>query len=197
VTGADYLPEWYAFPLMPPYAASPTPTWDANDASRNSALTAGTVHDDAVAALRRLREENGGGLRGLVIGALEVYESIDYITSADKGRLLDCFAAFQIAAGSRVDRASASQRIQALLADATADAYTKPLTLAVLAIAASNAEAMSVTDTISSPGHAAAVGASDWAGALLGGAAGPIGAYAGSVAASDVAEHTHVDITWH
>ncbi|MGA4507999.1 hypothetical protein ACQB6R_03080 [Propionibacteriaceae bacterium G1746] len=138
-----------------------------------------------MAALRRLGEANGGGLMGVITGALAEYQSLGHVTAADAGRIMACFEAFEKAGGgTQAARESASSVLHDLYAQAVADPYSTPFALQVLSVAASGGTRM-----VDDP-SAAEIGAADAVGMFF------LGGVASCVAASYVAAHLDVHVTY-
>ncbi len=117
------------------------PTWPDDAKARRARSGFGKKHSDALAALERLANQNGGGLMGAAKGLLNEYERRQLITTKDKERLIAILYAFR-----DNDRDAGIRRIQGLHNEAVNDPQSKPAALAASSVAASNAAA-AITDS--------------------------------------------------
>lgn len=185
------FPDWYP---IPPSTGPTWPTWPDDEYGRQSAIDFGQRHADVLEALERLANENGGGLSGAIKGALDEYERRQLITARDKERLIAVLDEYKSGTAIDADQEASIRRIQQLFDEGVADPTSKPAALAVLSVAANNAAA-AVTE--SAEGNAFITGYVDGVAAALTVALGFAPMYAAASAASYVARHTRVSVSWH
>jgi hypothetical protein len=161
--------------------------WTKDASARQTALDFGKLHMEGMASLAKLGEGHGGGMGGILVGVMEAYLAAGLITAADRTRLIDLFEAFR-----DPDQAKASSRITAIHANAVADPDASPAAIAVSSVAASAREV--VADSAWTNGFL--TGYADAAGTLIGTAGGPLSAASTGIAASTLAEHTSIDISY-
>lgn len=120
---------------------------------------------------------------------LDEHERRYLITATDKTRITAILEAFK-----NPDQRAGADRIMALHQEALNDPTSKPAALAISSIAASSAAAAMSDSPFSL--NSLAAGAADTIGVIATLGLGPGVAMAASVAASAVAMHTHVDVSW-
>lgn len=182
---------WEGFPEgfpFPPSTGPTLPTWPDDVKSRQDAIDFGQKHADALAALERLANQNGGGLMGVAKAFLNEYERRQLITAKDKERLTAILTAFK-----DMDPVAGIRRIQEIHQEAVSDPTSKPAALGISSIAASSAAASSkaassadaaMMDKKFASGFA--TGYADAVGAMMGGFGGPAGMYGLAVASSSI-----------
>ncbi len=167
--------------------ASPAPwaglheTWadlSASDDGRERALALGALHGQVVESLLELGAQNGGGLRGIVIGVFERLESLGTISASDRTRLealMELLRANQTS--SVADQQSALLQLQATHEELVSDPTVSPFVLGCSSVALDSVtRALSKDDLTPVTGFATAW--VDMAGAAIGGTGGPLGSLA-------------------
>jgi hypothetical protein len=188
-------------PLTDPFSstgpyAGPPETWEglaARDDGRAVAGRFGEHHNQVVNSLLKLRDDNGGGYRGLMLGALDRLHSAEMITSEDRMRLLSLFdAVLGTGAGDENQARTAAEDMVRLHGEINSDPEASVIALAIASTALSSYQLWGAA-TVSSDyaaglvngaAAAASVVAADVAGAAIGSVFGASGALAAEASAS-------------
>jgi hypothetical protein len=161
--------------------SGPHETWAdlaASDDGREHALALGALHGRVVESLLELGAQNGGGLRGIVIGTFDRLESLGTISTSDRTHL-DLLAELLHTnqTSSVAEQQSALSKLRAMHEGLVADPTVSPFVLACSSVALDSAtRALGQHDLMPVTGFATAW--VDMAGVAIGGTGGPLGSLA-------------------
>jgi hypothetical protein len=195
------VPPAHADPSDDPFAStgpwvSPPETWgelSASDDGRDRALALGPMHGHVVESLLNLGAQNGGGLRGIVVGMFDRLEALQIMNGGDRTHLEALMELLRANEGSSgADQQAAFTQLQVMHEALVADPAASPF-----ALGCSSVVLDSVTRALSrhDPNPAIVTAYADLAGYILGGTGGPLGSYAVGAGLSVLASTTMVSVT--
>jgi hypothetical protein len=179
--------------------AGPPETWqqlEASDDGRKQALNLGARHGELLGRIQALADANGGGLSGAAKGMMHRLEAAQLLTAYDRERLTALLEFMRTVGGSGTDPSAAMSRLQELHDAIVDDPASKPLALAVAAVALNSVTSRQATFSAPPDVNSYAAGFADAVGFAFGGFGGPLTALSLGVTASGVAMNTHISISY-
>ena len=179
--------------------AGPPETWGdlaSSDDGRERALALGRLHGQVVESLMNLGAQNGGGLRGILVGTFDRLEGLKIINASDRAHLEALIQLLRAnEASSIADQQIALTQLQAMHEALVADPTASPFALGCSSVVLDTVtRALNKNDLSALTGYVTAY--VDMAGFVIGGTGGPLGSLAVGGGLSSLATQVSVTVLY-